>query len=768
MEDVIAIQMNYQNRPQLKNAIAIQVDYQTNPHLENILAIPASYQTRPQLENVIAIQVCYRTRQQLENVIVILASYQIRPQLENVIAILTSYQTRPQLENVIAILVHYQISRDPEDVVDEVYLQDGLDGGHLPSDHSGKSLEEAASDLLKNKKFSLDDLRDLLPLLPIRDCKKRRGISGGPTAKVQSFLGGLWNHGGLHGISKDSCRYPKFVCYVNEVMKRQDSSKELGWSSFIITKNVATSIHRDSHNLAGSPIYTVSVGEFSGGDPVPGYTVSTHGTPHTLDPKRLRDGLRELRFPLRTLSYALVKDEEDYVRVPRPIKSTRRGLWKNAKRIIALTTWCTFAASSCLLPEFPPERGPEGVTLFEIGGTNRTFDAHDLGYLTAEPFGADDFMQESGLSVVFIVIQRQLAAGRTAVLDGVPGKNYWTSEALLAFLDIYHHRWEPTASGNVELHLNPTETADYEDHEVCEERLRRYLLRREGGQGSGQEVHVVDTRAQRGTGVIFTPELEGAQAITFAKGAPIKKEVQSSLKRLHQNLGHPLNEDMARHLRIAGAGGEVVDATKRIQCQVCARNRRAPPARPAALPSLLDFNQVVAVDAFSAYDTNKRRHEFMMVTDLATGFSLAGSLTGHSTQSMEDDFCTIWSNSFGAPGTIALDLESGLQAGFGRFSEWHGTKLRPAAGQAHFQQGTVERTIQSWKAIWKKLVDDHSVSKNDLKMTVTAINTALNTLKKSSGFSPAQAVWGRDPQLPEDLFDSSHGQQIEHVLTHDR
>ena len=739
------------------------------------------------------------------------------------------------------------VSTPFDQVVDEVYLQDEVEEGHLPSDHHGKSLEEAAHGLLKAKRFSLEDLRDLLPLLPIKDCRKRRGVSGGPTSKVQSFLGGLWNHGGLHGISKDSCRYPKFVCYVNEVMKRQDSSKELGWSSFIITKNVATSIHRDAHNLAGSLIYSVSVGDFTGGhvwverdnsddplhmpvvwrpdrngDPVPGYTMSTQDAPHTLDPRRrhatepwvgerwciscytgraypktdarLRDGLRELRFPLRTLSYALDKDKDDYVRAPRPIKSTRRGLWRNAKRIIALTTWCSYAASTCLLPEFPLGRRTEGATLFEIGGTNKTFEAHDFGYLTAEPLGADVFMQESGLSMAtavldelhpqrvwvhmcglrqelekaFVVVQRQLASGRAAVLDGMPGESYWTSDSLLAFLDIYNHRWESTTNGSVELHFNPTEAADYEDPEVSERRFRRYLLRREGSPEPDQEAYVVDAQKQQREGSIFAPEPEGARAITFAKGTPIKKEVQSSLKRLHQNLGHPMNEDMARHLRIAGAGGEVVDAAKRIQCQVCARNRRAIPARPATLPSLLDFNQVVAVDAFSAYDINKKRHEFMIVTDLATGFSLAGALTGHSTQSMEDDFCTIWSNSFGAPGTIALDLESGLQAGFGRFSEWHGTKLRPAAGQAHFQQGTVERTIQSWKAIWRKLVDDHSVSKNDIKMTVTAINTALNTLKKSSGFSPAQAVWGRDPQLPEDLLDSPHGNQIDHILTQDR
>ena len=135
----------------------------------------------------------------------------------------------------------------------------------------------------------------------------------------------------------------------------------------------------------------------------------------------------------------------------------------------------------------------------------------------------------------------------------------------------------------------------------------------------------------------------------------------------------------------------------------------------------------------------------MMVVDVGTGFVSAGLLQGHSGATMESSFCSIWSNTFGAPGTMIVDLESGLQAGLGRLSEWHGTKIRPIAGQAHWQNGTVERAIRTWKEVWCRLVDEWSASSEEAGMIITAANTAMNTLRRETGFSPSQAVWGRDP-----------------------
>ena len=89
-----------------------------------------------------------------------------------------------------------------------------------------------------------------------------------------------------------------------------------------------------------------------------------------------------------------------------------------------------------------------------------------------------------------------------------------------------------------------------------------------------------------------------AEAIQFEKGKVIAPEVKSSLKRLHQNMGRPSNLDLARHLRLAGAdplAGAVVEACKRLRCGAS--------AKPATLPNLVEFNQLVAVDAFYVYDT---------------------------------------------------------------------------------------------------------------------------------------------------------------------
>ena len=282
------------------------------------------------------------------------------------------------------------------------------------------------------------------------------------------------------------------------------------------------------------------------------------------------------------------------------------------------------------------------------------------------------------------------------------------------------------------------------------------------------QVFVTDQERATGSGGPSPEEPRGAEAIYFEKGKPISPEVRSSLKRLHQNLGHPTNIDLARHLRFAGADATVVQACKRLRCEVCHRRQRGSSAKPATLPNLLEFNQLVAVDAFYVYDTEGEKVELMMAVDVGTGFVSAGLLQGHSAVTMEASFCSIWCNTFGAPGTLIVDLESGLQAGLGRFSEWHGTKIRPIAGQAHWQNGTVERAIRTWKEIWGRLVDEWTATVDEAGMIITATNAAMNTLRRESGFSPSQAVWGRDPRLPEEVKGTPQDDHVEHIISHDR
>ena len=112
----------------------------------------------------------------------------------------------------------------------------------------------------------------------------------------------------------------------------------------------------------------------------------------------------------------------------------------------------------------------------------------------------------------------------------------------------------------------------------------------------------------------------GASAIHFEGNVP--KHVQAALSRLHQNLGHPKIVGLVRHLRFAGADESVIKACKKMRCDVCDRNQRTGSARPAVLPSLLDMNQLVSVDVFTVFDSERVRHEFLSVIDHATTFHL--------------------------------------------------------------------------------------------------------------------------------------------------
>ena len=597
------------------------------------------------------------------------------------------------------------------------------------------------------------------------------------------------------------------------------------WSSLQLGFNCHIGPHKDVHNLSSSTNWTISFGDFTNGrlwlecDPkskvigdndfhetiladgtrarglmhdsrhrmtsfspkvrhavehwtgtrcsIVAYT--TRGIGNMTRPER--DMLRSSGFPLGRHEGSEAWEREHQVR---PKKSVRRSLWKGAQRASALITLSMAAALSFVTENIPPGKPIEQVNLFEIGGCELTCDILEAGFRTIEPLTWDDFLLPGGVLDVHNMINTlkpQLLWFQGSSHD----KTYDDIDKIVSAADvqlchggsfvfqakIHDVFWEhPKLKGLLREQPHSFQEANDE-----------WILRVGGVQGlqcdacDGEpdscQAHVASHVVKKDD-----DSHNGALAIHFDPSVP--KHVQAALSRLHQNLGHPKIEDMMRHLRYAGAEESVLKACKKMRCDVCSRNQKTGGARPAVMPSLLDMNQIVSIDVFSVFDSNRVRHEFLSIIDHATTFHLVAELEGHS----GDDFCRqfthVWGNVFGAPGTISADLQSGLQVGVAKYAEFHGSRLRSSAGQAHWQQGIVERHGLWYQEILQRVIDEKSITSEDMYMAVQAVNSAKNELRRRHGFSPSQAVFGKDPRTPEELCSGVDEERFIEIMSEDR
>ena len=259
-------------------------------------------------------------------------------------------------------------------------------------------------------------------------------------------------------------------------------------------------------------------------------------------------------------------------------------------------------------------------------------------------------------------------------------------------------------------------------------------------------------------------ELSG-NGIQFQKG--VKPEVASALRRLHQNMAHPSNTELIRHLRIAGAEQKIIDAVKGMTCQSCARTRKPQNRRPAATANLLSFNEVVAIDIVSVYDIHNKRHDLLSILDVGSSYHTMVPLVDMKGPAVAEKFAERWINVFGAPECVAMDTDSIFQGALGELTSWYNMRTRPTAGQAHWQAGIIEKQGDLWKELWRRVVEEKSVESSDVPVAVAAVNSAKNELRRVSGFSPSQIVFGRNPKLPEDLIDNGDNLGANYLLTTD-
>ena len=208
------------------------------------------------------------------------------------------------------------------------------------------------------------------------------------------------------------------------------------------------------------------------------------------------------------------------------------------------------------------------VVMLEIGGLDATLEATELNKAVMEPLSWEDYLDhgtkdrtlhlvkaitprqlhlhlreapESVYEDLRLLVREQLEGGGAVVLQG--GQAHWVVE-------------------DVDLYLRYNNNHEGEDWTVLARPGTKHLQLPK----SLCPHHVLVVNDGGGRADEQPLRMDGS-GITFEDGVP--GHVRSALKRLHQNLGHPRNADLVRHLRLSGCETAVLKAAKGMRCQVC-------------------------------------------------------------------------------------------------------------------------------------------------------------------------------------------------------
>ena len=441
-----------------------------------------------------------------------------------------------------------------------------------------------------------------------------------------------------------------------------------------------------------------------------------------------------------------------------PRYSTRKSMWKAAVRASVFLTWSLASLSSA--QALMTTSYEKGVTILEIGGFQQSLAVTEtINADIAEPISWTELKDNNGKqrvlgiisdfipNVVWINPPEDSAVHNSddhdqGILDVCTAVDWCAPEqfARKGSLVVEMTYLSEQDSGKIRAKLD--EYGEVTEHLFEDTKFLKARPRED------HQAHV--TEDEGGDEPRQPPKL-GASGITFDE--TVKPDVAATLRRLHQNLGHPSVSDLVRHLRLAGGSSEILKAAKSLRCETCLRCRGPRSPKPSSEPRLLEFGDVVGVDMMFAYDIEKKKHKLLSIVDFASSYHLVIKVPNQTGETLEKVFLKHWVQIFGAPKTITLDLETGIQDAFSRLSDWYQIDLQTSAGQAHWQAGFCERHGKWWKEIFMRVVEDASVTCDDVETAIAATSMAKNNLRRRCGWAPTHIVFGRSPRDEDDIHD---------------
>ena len=665
--------------------------------------------------------------------------------------------------------------------------------------------------------FTYETLLNILDHAELKPKRNDRGdaFTGEEDNNKQSyFTFGLFTHGGVQGITRLTVDRPHLNRYLNAFGRAKIDGGQT-WTSVTLTKNVKCGVHRDYNNLKGTTNHTSSFGQTSGGQLwledkelseedtkmtglvwkrgaggawLPGRFLDTFESFCSFDPhynhatnpwegdrwamtyhttrgiiktsKECCNALRRVGFPLPRL-----RGVQTTPTTRRPKKSTRTSLANAAGKLTIMMTTLLLAAGT-YMNEWLPEVQADPIVMFEIGAIDATYEVTQLNKAVLEPMTWEDYHEsyrrEDALHFVYAASPKELRINLAYMPDDCRDSVLELARAQVA------------EGGKVVLRGG--------DPDFALKELGDYVLwsykdadgdawvglgrSKNGTQRLGDLRHphyVYVVKEEDGSDDKKQPKNYDGSAITFDKD--VNPAIQSSLRRLHQNLGHPRKEDLVRHLRLAGCEDKIIKAAKGMRCEVCSSTAGPRIARPSATPRMYDFNDCVGADLLHRHDVDDERHTFLSIVDWGTSYHIVIPLDGLEGEDIEKAFNDHWILPFGPPRTVSLDLDGAVQKGICRLCDWHNIGVKNVAAQAHWQAGITERQGAWWKNIWDRVRHDLSITAEEVSLAATLVSSAKNELRRRCGHSPTEWVFGRHPRLPEGLGDPDDGEKITWDIT---
>ncbi|CAE7480196.1 unnamed protein product [Symbiodinium sp. CCMP2592] len=232
------------------------------------------------------------------------------------------------------------------------------------------------------------------------------------------------------------------------------------------------------------------------------------------------------------------------------------------------------------------------------------------------------------------------------------------------------------------------------------------------------------------------------------------KEIVQAVAKLHRNTGHVSKRRLARALAVSGAPPVVIRAALELRCEICAEEARPKTRMPASLPRASHFGDRVHGDLFSFKDGAGQTRWVAHWVDVATRYQACSLLRSKTAQEVGATLAE-WTRIFGAPKTLVVDMGPEFVAeSFQDLCDFYDTVLHHIPVEAPWRNGVAERAGASTKAVLQRLVKEYlPVTEVDVSQVVTAAAGAYNDDINDSGYSPSQAVFGRQPKSFADCLD---------------